>query len=63
MMLSVHPGVDNQIVTSAKLLDITHESYRFSANLIETVLINVNVVRPVLVGVIIGFVAMSKDSQ
>ena len=28
---------DNQITTSAKLLDITYESYGFSGNLIETI--------------------------
>ena len=28
---------DNQIATSAKLLDITYESYGFSADLIETI--------------------------
>ena len=51
---------DDQIATSAKLLDITHESYRFSADLVETILINVNVVRPVLVGVIIRLVHTMK---
>ena len=28
---------DNQIATNAKLLDFTQESYRFSADLIETI--------------------------
>ena len=39
-------GSADQIATGAKLLDITHESYGFSAYLIET-----NAVRQVLVGV------------
>ena len=30
-------GWDDQIITSAKLLDIMHEIYGFSANLIETI--------------------------
>ena len=30
-------GRDNQIATSAKLLDITHESYGFNTNLIEAI--------------------------
>ena len=36
MTLSVHPWVgDNKITTSAKLLDITYESYGFSCDLIK----------------------------
>ena len=34
---SVHHGRDDQIATSAKLVDITHESYNFSADLIKTI--------------------------
>ena len=30
-------GSDNQTATSAKLLDITYESYGFSVDLIETI--------------------------
>ena len=30
-------GRANQLTTSAKLLDITHDSYGFSADLIETI--------------------------
>ena len=32
-------GRDDQIATSAKLLDIMHKSYGFSADLIETILL------------------------
>ena len=42
--------------TGAKLFDNTHESYGFSADLIET-----NAVRQVLVGVSTGLVVMCKD--
>ena len=37
-------GRDDQIATSAKFLDITHDSYGFNADLM-----NINVVRPVSV--------------
>ena len=30
-------GRDDQITTSTKLLDITHKSYRFNADLIESI--------------------------
>ena len=30
-------GRDNEIITIAKLLDIAHESYGFSGDLIETI--------------------------
>ena len=37
-MLSVHPRVGTiKIATSAKMLDITHESHGFSGDLIETI--------------------------
>ena len=36
-------GKDDQIVTSAKLLDIMHESYGFSADLIGALMCSVRV--------------------
>ena len=54
-------GRDDQITTSAKLLDITHESYGFSAVVIETIM-NINVASLILVGVITGPVALCEDS-
>ena len=33
----VHVGSNDQITTTAKLLDITHKSYGFNADLIETI--------------------------
>ena len=46
-------GRDDQICTSAKLLDITYKSYGFLADLIEaiTILMNINAVRLVSVGI------------
>ena len=49
----------DQFATSGKLLNITHESYGFSADLIETI----NVVRLILVGVITGLIVMCKGSR
>ena len=37
-MLSTFPGKDDQNATSAKLLDIIHKCYEFSADLIETII-------------------------
>ena len=53
-------GRDDQITTSAKLFDITHESYRFNADLIEAIH---KAVKLVSIGIIIGFVVMCKGLQ
>ena len=55
---------DAQIATSAKLLDITHESYGFSGELTETVVTNeyqCGKAALVSVGVITSFIVMCKD--
>ena len=56
-------GREDQIVSSAKFLNITHESYGFSADKLETITNEYQCRKPGFIVVIINFVVMCEDSR